>query len=255
MNTRKKAITGIVSFINSDHRVLLLTGTYQNEKHVLALHTIFAAYEAPATILFRVNHSRNIDSFLSRVLKLGTKPRTGLPIKIKGNYTLYVDTTNPASWDSSSSTVDIALVYPIDSLGYNRGDDCVKDLLRRNAKKILLVSWTDNKDFGWVDQFSPVREVYDAEEERPDYHRRVLEFMGSASYEQRLGNLPQYAQSTPNKHLVKILCRGLCNKTRWAKLNRPYPGKTSLNNARAGEFTATCLKCSYEARDNYNWYR
>ena len=68
-------------------------------------------------------------------------------------------------------------------------------------------------------------------------------------------NCPKYAQSVPVKYLIQILCKGQCNSERWARLNKPYPGKLALKNAKNGEYRATCLKCGYVALDNHNWHR
>jgi len=37
-------------------------------------------------------------------------------------------------------------------------------------------------------------------------------------------------------------------------MNKPFPGMDILRNAKAGEYTAKCLKCGTEAHDCYNWY-
>ncbi len=254
MNTKEKATQNVLSFIRSDKKFLLLTGTYQNKKHVLALSLILSQYPSPATILFRANHTMHISDFLSPILDLTKEPKVGIPINIQGGHKLFVDTINPRSWYSSPPNIDVAIVYPLDSLGYDDGDNCVQDFLRKNAKKIFLVSWTDNKDFGWTDQFSPVHIIYDAEEEDPKYHKRMLELLSSASPRTISKKLPDYARSTPDKYLIRILCRR-CNRTRWARLNAPYPGKSALSSARMGQYRATCLMCDYEATDNYNWFR
>ncbi len=256
MNTRQKATQSILSFLQADEKSLLLTGTCQNEKHVLALSLILSKYPTPATILFRANHARNIMDFLSPVLNLTKEPKTGVPISVRGGYTLYVDTINPMSWRSSPHNIDVAMVYPIDSLEYDAGDDCVQDLIRRKAKKIFLVSWTDDRDFSWTDQFDPVHVIFDAEEENPEYHQRMMDLLASEPPEITITEkLPQYAASTPHKYLVKILCRGRCHTARWARLNAPYPGKSAIRSAPLGQYRATCLKCGYEATDNYNWFR
>ena len=256
MNTRQKATQSISSFLQADEKFLLLTGTYQKEKHVLALSLILSKYPTPATILFRANHARNTMDFLSPVLNLTKEPKTGVPISVQGRYTLCVDTINPMSWHSSPYNIDVAMVYPIDSLEYDAGDDCVQDLIRRKARKIFLVSWTDDKDFSWTDQFNPVHVIFDAEEENPEYHKRMMELLDSASPEIVIKEkLPAYVASTPQKFLVKILCRGRCHTTRWARLNAPYPGRSALRSAPLGQYRATCLKCGYEATDNYNWLR
>lgn len=256
MNTRKKATQAILSFLQSSERFLLLTGTYQNEKHVLALSIVLTKYPSPATILFRVNHLDNVVNFLSPILNLSEKPKTGVPISIPGDYTLYVDTINSRSWRSSPSDIDVAMVYPVDSLDYDNGDDCVRDLMRRNAKKIFLISWTDNVDFSWIEQFNLMYVVFDAEEEKPDYHKRMIEMLKSSPPMKIIKKkLPKYAISTPEKYLVRIFCRGKCRTLRWARLNAPYPGKSALKSAPMGKYRATCLVCGYEATDNYNWFR
>lgn len=254
MHTREKAIHTLSSYLRSDERFLLLTGTYQNRKHLLALSVVLSQYPSPATILFRANHSRSIRDFLAPMLNALKEPKIGTPINVQGGYTLYADTINRRSWPSSPYDIDVAIIYPLDSLGYEAGDECVQDLVRRKAKKILLISWTDNRDFGWTDQFSPVHVVYDAEQEDPEYHKRMIELLSSVSPRAVTKKLPDYAKPTSDKYLIKILCRR-CNRTRWARLNAPYPGKSALRKAEFGKYEATCLKCGYRATDNYNWFR
>jgi hypothetical protein len=255
MNTRKQAEEKIAFFLRSDRRFLQLTGTHQNRKHLLALELVLSHYPSPATVLFRANHVRNIESFLSPLMKLPKSPRPGTQFNIQGGYMLYFDTINPASWRSSPKGIDAAILYPLDSLNPDEGDDCVQDLVRRNTKKVFLVSWTDNRDFSWTNQFDPVQVIYDAEEEDPDYHKRMMELLSSTEPERIFQKKPDYAESTQDIYLVKILCRGRCNSTRWAKLNKPYPGKSALRAAQMGEYRATCLSCGYVASDNYNWFR
>ena len=69
------------------------------------------------------------------------------------------------------------------------------------------------------------------------------------------GSLPNYAARTNRRRLVKILCRSKCRSTRWAEMDRDYPGKDVLKKAPMGVFHATCLVCGYIASDNYNWMR
>lgn len=183
--------------------------------------------------------------------------KRGTPTVIRGIHALWTDTYNPASWGSSPSKIDVGILYPIDALKFTEAEDCARDLTKRGAKKVFLISWTDNKDFSWTDQFNPIHVIFDAEEERPEYHKRMLNTTSSASARTiPLSKLPEYARSTPDKYLVKISCRSQCNgKTRFAKLNKHYPGKYHLETADPGEYRATCLICGYEATDNYNWFR
>lgn len=134
----------------------------------------------------------------------------------------------------------------------NNGDDCVQDLILRKVKKIVLVSWTDNKDINWIEQFHPVKVVYDSEEDDPNHHERIKEIVSTSNSKTIIG-LPKYAQNVPTDCLIKLNCKG-CNSGRWARLNKAYPGKTALREAEMGEYIATCLNCGYENEDNYNWY-
>lgn len=69
-----------------------------------------------------------------------------------------------------------------------------------------------------------------------------------------VGSLPAYASSADRSRLVNILCRD-CRKTRWAVLTKSFPGVEALKSAEMFRYRATCLKCGYEASDNYNWTR
>ncbi len=255
MNTKEKARHNISSFIQSKDRVLLLTGTHQYKKHNLALSVILSKYPPPAIILFRVNDARNIGMILSPILKLTKDPTIGSPINIKGGYKLDVDTINRRSWSSSPSDIDLAIVYPVDSFNSKNGHDCVQDLIDRNPKKVFLISCDDDKDFSWINQFNPVHAMYDAEEEDPEYHKRILDLLSSVPSEEILKGLPKYAKSIQPEFLVQNpLCRK-CGCARWARLNLPYPGKSALRSAPIGKYKATCLVCGYEAINNNSWSR
>lgn len=73
-----------------------------------------------------------------------------------------------------------------------------------------------------------------------------------------MAKIPKYAQAIPDKFRIRILCRGKCNGTRYAKLNLPYPGAEELKSdggAGLSQYRATCLRCGYVASDNYNWMK
>lgn len=111
-------------------------------------------------------------------------------------------------------------------------------------------------DFDWVDQFKPVHVVFDAAEENPDYHKRMIDYLTTLPHREQIARkLPDYAKSTAQELLIRILCRGKCSMMRWARLNEPYPGKSALRSSPMGTYTAKCLVCGYEAIDNYNWFR
>jgi hypothetical protein len=62
--------------------------------------------------------------------------------------------------------------------------------------------------------------------------------------------LPKYAQHVPRGRLVKILCRGACGANRYAEVSKVPWNKKGM--PVDPELFATCLRCRYRARDNYN---
>lgn len=253
MNTKENAIIELNYFLKSDDQTLLLTGTHQVAKHVLALQIVFASC-SQSKILFRTGSSRDYEDYLSPVMRVNKRLKSGTAYPVGSGNILYLDTINSASWGKTPRSIDIGIVYPIDVLNEKEGDMVVHDFLRRGVRKIILVSWTDNKDYAWVEQFNPKKVLYDAEAERPEYHREVTKYTTTKSKPSFVYNLPKYASSTPHEYLVRILCRN-CNKTRWAKMNKTFTGMTAIRQAKFGEIEANCLMCGYRATDNYNWSR
>ncbi len=254
MCTREIAIKKIRDFLESENKFLLITGTNQFEKHKLMLMIIFCFYSNTKT-LFRVNGMKNATDFLSPIFDSKIKNiKTGKPINVKDNNKLYVDSMNSKSWSSTPNNFDSGVIYPIDSLDPDKGARCVEDLLNRNTNKIILISWTDNKEFSWTQHYEPFHVIYDAAEENPEQNKKVKQNIKRTSKEHRISNLPNYAETIDNKYLVKINCDN-CRCARWAKLNKPYPGQIALRNNSSEEYVATCLKCGWEAFDSYNWGR
>lgn len=177
MNTLKKAICEIQEFLKSNNQILLLRGTHQYKKHLLAL-SLVRSDSNPARILFRANSVQNFGTFLSPIFKSRQRFVTGKQYNLKGGHSFFLDTINSRSWKSSPNNIDIAIVYPIDSLSKKTYKECIQNLQRKGAKKIILVSWTDNKDFSWTMSLDLVHVIYDAEEEDPNYHNRVLKIIG-----------------------------------------------------------------------------
>lgn len=253
MNNRERADDGIAKFLSSERKVLLLTGTHQYQKHVLALRVVLRDFPAPATILFRTVHSNSYNEFLAPILDLKKKLKAGVATPVTSGHQLYVDTINRSTWRSGVRHVDVAVLYPIDACSPDAGTEAVADLqYSRGARKVLLITWTDNRDIAWVEHYSPTRVIYDAEEERPDYHERVNEHLRPAPATAHLSRVPKYAVSTPSNLLIRIRCTR-CNSSRYARLNQPYPGLPDLCRAERGLYVARCLKCGEEARDNYGW--
>jgi len=69
------------------------------------------------------------------------------------------------------------------------------------------------------------------------------------------GPLPDYAKGADRKRLVQLLCKGKCNRTRWAEMTVDFPGEEVLRNSDVFSFSAKCLKCGAIAKDPYNWFR
>lgn len=71
------------------------------------------------------------------------------------------------------------------------------------------------------------------------------------------GSLPQYAQGANRRRVVKIVCRGKCRggHTTWAEMTIDHPGDEKLRQLTHFDVTARCLRCGYEAKDPYNWFR
>lgn len=65
--------------------------------------------------------------------------------------------------------------------------------------------------------------------------------------------IPDYARNVRPLRRVRILCQGSCGVPRHAEASKDYWLKTE--DALKTGLCATCLKCGYQARDNYNWDR
>lgn len=252
-NNKQTALLAVSGFLKSDDEFLFLSGTHQQEKHLVALAAILTT-QPPSRILFRTNSADHCESFLRPILNLTKKPKRGEAIVVEGGHELFTDTMNSASWNKTPNDIDIAVLYPIDSYSPDTGSRSVQDVRMRGCKKILLVTWTDNRDFSWADNYSPRHVVYDAKEENPEYHEKMLEIASQPKRTHQLSGLPDYAKDVPHEFLIRVPCTK-CHATRYARLNKPYPGESVLSDAEHGEYWARCLKCRTTAHDSYNWYR
>lgn len=176
MNNRQQAIEKITDFFKTENKILLLTGTYQNEKHKLILQQIARSVPSPSTILFRVNGMDNVGSFIGNHT---TRFQTGTSYKL-GNHKLFIDTINKGSWKSTHGEYNFAILYPVDSVLRMKNKEAILDdlCIRRRIGKIFIVSWTDHEgdDYSWLDKYKlDDHVIFDAEEEDPKYHARVLE--------------------------------------------------------------------------------
>ena len=182
MNTKDKAVAEIIEFFKSDERYLLLKGTHQHKKHALVLAVLCSSPQS-LKILFRSNHSTNTETFLNEAgIGLKRSLKSGHAIRL-GRHLLYTDTVNKSSWKNSPDDLNVGIIYPFDALSSRKkGKSCLDDLIRRQPSKICLVTCTDNVDLGWVNEFNPIEVVYDAEEEDPEYHKRVLDCLAGKLY-------------------------------------------------------------------------
>jgi hypothetical protein len=248
-NDARSALEALQSFLNSEDKLVVVDGTHQNRKHVLALATALAIKGRTLRILFRANGRQNAGDFL-RPLGIQRLPSPGDFLRLDG-HRLFVDTINPRTWNASPSVIDIAVVYPLDSLAADTGSRCIEDLEYRRAGKILLVTWADIFDVTWLQDRRPVWVTYDAEQDDLAYHARVKVFTGDVRAP-RL-KTPDYASRADPRYLIRLHC-DRCRCGRWALLNKAYPGIAAINDAETGEYEAKCLVCGSTMVDNYNWY-
>lgn len=179
MNNKEQAAAQIEEFLQSDEKCMLLTGTHQYEKHKLVMR-ILNKHENKLLVLFRSNAMQNLNGneFLGWA---GVKknPKSGERLKI-GSNTYECDSLNTSStWSRTSGKFACALVYPIDPLCRSKNLEAIDNLFRKEISKIFLISWTDSKDYDYsiFSKYVSRHVVYDAEQEDPAYHKRVLEIL------------------------------------------------------------------------------
>lgn len=176
MNTRTHLQKEIKEFLQAENeKIMLITGTYQREKHWEVLKTLNNSVQDSVKVLFRINAQNNIDSIFDRKLK---KPKLNTKIKL-GNLRLYLDTINSRTWKYEDYNVSV--LYPVDSVCRMKDEQrkkVISDLIRHTVNKVFIVSWTDNIDFSWLDEFGIDRKaIFDAEEEHPEWHNNVLDLI------------------------------------------------------------------------------
>lgn len=175
MNSKDIAISQISNFISSHETGLLLTGTHQYEKHRLVMRIINKSYNN-AKILFRINLMQNItgDSFIG----LKKQPKAGEFVKIGNNYYSFDSFNSISTWQKTDNQFDFAILYPIDALCRSHNISPLIDLFEhKSIGKIFLISWTDRREYDYAqfsDYFS-AHVIFDAEDDDPEYHRRVLD--------------------------------------------------------------------------------
>lgn len=180
MNNKESVIKRIDEFIASDEKGLLLTGTHQYEKHKLVMRILNMQLNNKL-LLFRTNAMQNITSH-DHLGWAGVKrcPKAGERVKI-GKSTYEFDSMNTTStWHKTSPKFACAIVYPIDSLLRSANFETIDNLFQsKEISKVFLVSWTDHCDYDYslLSKYVSRCVVYDAEEEDPEYHQRVIELL------------------------------------------------------------------------------
>lgn len=179
MNGKQQAIEQIVDFLKSDEKCMLITGTHQYEKHKLIMK-ILNKYYKNARILFRINSMNNVtnDAFIG----LSKKITAGTKFKMGNNYYESDSFNTSSTWNRTSNIFDFAIFYPIDALCRSMKKESIINLFQhKNIKKIFLCSWTDNLNYDYSKflEFFSRQVIYDAEEENPEYHQRVLDNINS----------------------------------------------------------------------------
>lgn len=179
MNNKDSLINNILNFLENNEKVVLITGTNQYEKHKTVI-AILNKYCPKSKILFRTNSMSNIydESFLGWTGYLKKKIKSGETFKISKNY-YQVDSFNTErTWYQTDINFDYAILYPLDAcLRNNSLEKVLNNLLNeKNIKKIFLISWTDSKYYNYekFSHYYSQRFIYDALEEDPEYHKRVL---------------------------------------------------------------------------------
>lgn len=174
MNTKKDVVDAIDSFIASDEKGMLITGTYQYKKHYLVMRYI-EQYHKNARVLFRINSMQNI--LMEEFTPLRRQPKAGETVWIGRNCYEFDAIFSPQTWHRTSVEFDFCIVYPIDYICRTCNLDPVIDLIDfKRIKKTFYISWTDSKknDYSMLSPYYSSHAVYDAEEEEPEYHQRVI---------------------------------------------------------------------------------
>jgi hypothetical protein len=174
MNTRKNAIKEITEFLESDEKGLLITGTFQFEKHRLVM-AFLEEYYKNAKILFRINSLGNITTNSFTPLK--HQPKAGEFVRLGNNYYCFDSSTNKGTWNKTIRDFDFGIVYPIGFIVDSGKLEPIEELTQfRNITKVFYCTCTDKKshDLSVLAPYYTRHVIFDSEEENPEYHKRVL---------------------------------------------------------------------------------
>jgi len=180
LGNRQQSVAQIEEFLESNEKCMLLTGTHQYEKHKLIMRILNKKLDRHL-ILFRTNSMQNIENeeFLGWA-KVKRNLKAGERIKIGKNFYECDSSNTSSTWHKTNHNFSCAILYPLDSLCRSEKLNAIDDLFRdKEISKIFLVSWTDQKnyDYSIFTRYISRHVVYDAEEEDPAYHKRVLDIL------------------------------------------------------------------------------
>ena len=71
----------------------------------------------------------------------------------------------------------LSIIYPCERVFEDNKQEILKEVIeRKETNKIILISWTDKSYYNYdtLGDIFDMRLVYDAKEEKPDYHERML---------------------------------------------------------------------------------
>ncbi|MEW9095412.1 MAG: hypothetical protein AB2417_10060 [Clostridiaceae bacterium] len=95
-----------------------------------------------------------------------------------GGYVVVVEKIEDFKEIMDKAYIDCSVVYPVDSICRMKDEqrkETISNIIKNTVNKVFVVSWTDNYDYSWLDEFGIDRiAVFDAEEGDVVYHNRVL---------------------------------------------------------------------------------
>lgn len=133
-------------FLESNCDAMIVYGTDIHNEITILSDFIFKHYHnTGTTFLIRTNHLGNID-FWSTPIELDKRKRrvSGKKYEADGNYFYFDSLSNKPTWNKVHDKIDVAIVYPVDSLQETNVELLMNDLRDiKEVKKIILVSWND----------------------------------------------------------------------------------------------------------------
>lgn len=151
MGFTEKNKADIDVFLKSDNlRSAFVAGINKN-KNELVIDMLLSQYK-DKTILIRTNRTNGVD-------KIGI-PKENLPTKIVStkkykyrycfhdeNMLVFDNMLKQNTWNNFRDEIDIAVIYPVDSLSVDKQRECIGDLMENHhINKIIFVSWVENVD-------------------------------------------------------------------------------------------------------------